>query len=293
MSAGRSDRARGLGRGLAALLGEDAEAPGPAPRGLQAIPVEHVEPGRFQPRRRFDEDEIEALAASVREKGILQPVVVRPHPDRAGVYELIAGERRWRAAQRAGVHEIPAVVRELADSDALEIALIENIQRQDLTPLEEAQGYRRLLDEFGHTQEALAKVVGRSRSHVANMMRLLGLPDEVKSLVEQGALSAGHARALLNARDPAGLARDVVRRGLNVRQTEQLVRREAEDGGRSRGKRAAPAKSTDVLHLERDMTARLGVRVAIEDRDGRGRLIVEYKTLDQLEDVLERLRRST
>src|SRR5713226_7916208 len=215
---------RNLGRGLSALFGEESDDIAAADRQRvgKSVPIGFLRAGRFQPRHRFDDDALRALADSIREKGVLQPLLVRRHPDAANSYEIIAGERRWRAAQLAQLHEVPVVIKELDDRAALEIALVENVQREDLTALEEAEGYRRLMEEFGYTQEALGTAVGKSRSHVANMMRLLALPDPVRALVESGALTAGHARALLNAADPEGLAREIVRRGLNVRQAERL-----------------------------------------------------------------------
>ena len=283
----RSDQ-RGLGRGLAALLGEEGDAaPAPAAaRAAQQIPLHQIHAGRFQPRRHFDDDEIGALADSIRENGVLQPILVRPHPDVAYGFEIVAGERRWRAAQRAKLHEIPVLVRDLSDGDALEVALVENIQREDLSPLEEAEGYQRLLDEFEHTQEALAKVVGKSRSHVANMMRLLGLPDPVKSMIDDGRLTAGHARALLNAPDPVNLAHQVVNRQLNVRQTERLVQAARQ---RPSVRRTRPGKSADVLSLERDLSQRLGLRVAVEDRGGKGEVVIRYASSEQLDGLLRRL----
>ena len=228
------------------------------------------------------------MVESVREKGILQPILVRPHD---GGYEIIAGERRWRAAQRAQLHEVPVIVREFTDREALEVALVENLQRQDLSPLEEAEGYRRLIDEFSHTQEELAKALGKSRSHVANMMRLLGLPDPVKDMVAQGRLTAGHARALLTASDPVGLARAVVDKHLNVRQTEKLAQ---EEGGKATkaakgGRPPAHAKDPDTAALERDLTELLGVRVTIKPLGKGGELTVHYGSLEQLDDVLSRL----
>jgi ParB family transcriptional regulator, chromosome partitioning protein len=204
---------RNLGRGLSALFGEESDDLAAADRQRvgKSVPIGFLRAGKFQPRHRFDDDALRALADSIREKGVLQPLLVRR--DGSNSYEIIAGERRWRAAQLAQLHEVPVIIKELDDRAALEIALVENIQRADLTVLEEAEGYRRLMAEFGHTQEALATSVGKSRSHVANMMRLLGLPEAVKQLLDSGALSAGHARALLNAADPAGLAREIVRRG--------------------------------------------------------------------------------
>jgi ParB family chromosome partitioning protein len=279
-------RRRILGRGLSALFGEESEDYAALDRLRQAktVPVDFVRAGRFQPRRQFDEAALQALAESIREKGVLQPILVRRHPDDASAYEIIAGERRWRAAQLAQLHEIPVVIRELDDREALEIALVENIQRQDLTALEEAEGYRRLMEEFSHTQENLAKSVGKSRSHVANMMRLLSLPDPVKEHVEAGRLTAGHARALLNAENPAGLADEVVRRGLNVRQTE-LVAQAAKPGN----KRVPPPKDPDTAALERDLANLLGLKVTVNFAGRGGALTIHYQTLEQLDDVLRRL----
>jgi ParB family chromosome partitioning protein len=282
-------RRRNLGRGLSALFGDEGEdyAALDRLRQAKAVPVDFVRPGRFQPRRHFDEEGLQALAQSIREKGVLQPLLVRRHPEAANAYEIIAGERRWRAAQLAQLHEIPVVIRELDDREALEIALVENIQRQDLTALEEAEGYRRLMEEFQHTQEQLAKAVGKSRSHVANMMRLLGLPEGVRALVEAGTLSAGHARALLNAGDPEALAREVVRRGLNVRATEKLA--QTGRGAARSGGGAAPAKDADTAALERDLANLLGLKVTVTFAGRGGALTIHYRTLEQLDDVLRRL----
>ncbi|AWK86053.1 ParB/RepB/Spo0J family partition protein [Azospirillum thermophilum] len=286
-------RRSSLGRGLSALFGEATEDYTALDKVRQSkqVPIEFVHPGRYQPRRKFDEEAIQGLVESIRDKGILQPLLVRRDGDDANSYELIAGERRWRAAQIAGLHEVPVVIRDLSDREALEIALIENIQRQDLTPLEEAEGYRRLMEEFDHTQEDLAKAVGKSRSHVANMMRLLALPDPVKSMVQDGALTAGHARALLTASDPASVAREVVKRGLNVRQTEELMRG---DSGKAKKASAGPAadsalRDVDLVNLEEEISARIGLKVAINPQGKRGTITIHYQTLDQLDDVLRRL----
>jgi ParB family chromosome partitioning protein len=287
---GEGGRKRGLGRGLSALFGDESEehAVFDRQRLTRGVPIAQLRPGRFQPRRMFDDDSLRALADSIRDKGVLQPLLVRRHPDDADAYEIIAGERRWRAAQMARLHEVPVVVKELDDRGALEVALVENIQRQDLTPLEEADGFRRLMEEFNHTQEALAQAVGKSRSHVANMMRLLSLPEPVKRLVESGELTVGHARALLNAADPTGLAREIVKRGLNVRQAEAL----AKAGKAPRRSAAAPAKDADTAALERDLTAQLGLKVAVNFSGRGGSLTIHYRTLDQLDDVLRRLQQT-
>jgi ParB family chromosome partitioning protein len=282
---------RNLGRGLSALLGnERIEAVTAAPeqgRAPRAAPIESLHPGAFQPRRRFDETEIEALAESIRANGVLQPILVRRHPGLPNAYEIVAGERRWRAAQKAGLHEVPINLRAIADSEAIELALVENIQRQDLGPLEEAAGYQRLVDDYGNTQEELARRVGKSRSHVANTIRLLALPDAVKRLVEEGALTAGHARALLGAKDPAAIAERVVAQGLNVRQTEALVKAERQP---RRPPPAPPAKDANTAALENDLSARLGLKVSIAHGAKGGTLALHYKSLEQLDEVLARLR---
>jgi|AGTN01.2.fsa_nt_gi ParB-like partition proteins len=291
------EKRRNLGRGLSALLGESGvaaaaavvESAAVAPRGLRTLPVGQMQAGRFQPRRQFEEDAIADLAESVREKGILQPILVRPVA--GGVYEIIAGERRWRAAQRAQLHEVPVIIREFSDKEALEVALVENLQRQDLSPLEEAEGYRRLVEEFSHTQDELAKAVGKSRSHVANMMRLLALPDAIKGMVEDKRLSAGHARALLNAADPVSLARQVVDRGLNVRDTEKLASAEPKAKATSGGRPPSPAapKDADTAALERDLAETLGVKVTLRPLGKGGELTIQYGSLEQLDDILSRL----
>ena len=278
---------RTLGRGLSALLGAESEdyASLDRVRLSKMVPIELVHPGRFQPRHNFDETQLEALADSIRTNGILQPILVRRHPQTPNSFEIVAGERRWRAAQIARLHEVPVIIREIADGEALELALVENVQRQDLSPLEEAEGYRRLIEEFKNTQEDLARRVGKSRSHVANALRLLGLPEPVKALLEQGRLTAGHARALLSGADPAALAEQVVARGLNVRQTERLAQQ----------RRSAPSakttreKDADTLVLERDLSALLGLRVTISIQGRGGALTIHYRTLEQLDDVLKRL----
>jgi ParB family chromosome partitioning protein len=245
--------------------------------------------------------ELDELAESIASKGVLQPLLVRRIPEDPAAFEIVAGERRWRAAQRAGLHEVPVVVREFGDGEALEVALVENLQRQDLSPLEEAEGFRRLMEEFGHTQEALAKVVGKSRSHVANALRLLTLPEPVKALIDTGELTAGHARALVTADDPAALAAEVVARGLTVRATEDLAREDrgqpagtqAPGGRGGRGKTAEAAKDRDpnTIALERDLSAVLGLAVEIRFRGRGGTLILHYQSLDQLDDILLRLNR--
>ena len=292
---GDPDKRTNLGRGLAALFGEDSEdyAALDQVRATKTVPIEQLQPNPFQPRREFEPEALQALSDSIAANGILMPILARRRADRPEMLEIVAGERRWRAAQMARLHEVPVVVREFSDRQALEAAIVENVQREDLSAIEEAEGYRRLMDEFHNTQEALGQTVGKSRSHIANTLRLLGLPDAVKDMVLHGELSAGHARALLGAEAPEALAKKVIGRGLNVRQTEQLVRKSgpvrAETGtGSGRGARK-PAKDPDTLALEHDLTALLGLRVNIEI-DGRGgALTVHYQTLEQLDEVLRRL----
>jgi ParB family transcriptional regulator, chromosome partitioning protein len=282
-----SERAarRQLGRGLAALFGEPDGVASIDPAPQRRVPIELIRPGMFQPRRRFAEAELEALAQSIREKGILQPLLVRPLTGEEAEFELVAGERRWRAAQRLGLHEVPVIVRPIADAEALEIALVENLQRENLSPLEEAEAYSRLMQEFAHSQASLAEAVGKSRSHVANTVRLLSLPAPVRRRVDEGELSAGHARALLAAADPVALAEVVVRRGLNVRATERLVQRRAGTPPPRRRTRDA-----DTVALERELAAVLGLRVTLEAKKRGGTLTLHYTSLDQLDRVLRLLR---
>lgn len=282
------DKSKGLGRGLAALLGEGSGAASNTlarAAGLRRVSIDLLKPNRYQPRRLFDETEIGALAESIRSQGLLQPILVRPDPQAPESYQIVAGERRWRAAQKAALHEVPIIVLHLSDRDALQVALVENLQRKDLNPLEEAEAYRRLIEEFGNTQETVADAVGKSRSHVANMIRLLELPDPVKALIDEGQLAMGHARALLGTPDPAALAREVVAKGLNVRQAEALANRSRRPG-RPHG---PPPKDPDLLDLERQISAKLGLAVSIKVRGSGGQLTVAYKTLEQLDDLLKRL----
>jgi len=295
MEASMADEKRkGLGRGLSALMGEPVPAAAPlVPRASRELPIEQLHPGRFQPRKRFDEAELDALAGSIREVGLVQPIVVRkrgPGED----YEIVAGERRWRAAQRAGLHAVPVVVREINDTQAMEFALVENLQRQDLNALEEAQGYRRMIDEFGHTQEQVAKVVGKSRSHVANTLRLLSLPAGVRLFLEDGRLSAGHARALLGAAAPETLAKTIVDKGLNVRQAERLAQDKPEGKSRTSAPAApAPQKDADTRELEANLSAGLGLAVTVDFAgDAGGEVRIKYATLEQLDEVCRRLSRT-
>jgi len=281
-------RPAGLGRGLSSLLGEikpAAAAPG-AGDGVRTIPIAAIAPHPDQPRRHFDEDALAELAESIVARGVLQPIIVRPQGDG---YQIIAGERRWRAAQRARLHEIPALVREMAESETFELALIENIQRQDLNAIEEAEAYARLIEQFGHTQEALGRIVQKSRSHVANLLRLRDLPPAVRDAVADGSLSMGHARALVTAADPQALAEQVIRQGLSVRETERLAK------GRKSGA-AAPAAApapkpvdADVAALERQLADRLGLAVQITHDAPGGGVLIRYGNLDQLDLICQRL----
>ena len=283
MSDQKPEKRSGLGRGLSALMADVAlEKQGAAPaRGpIMSLPVEKLVANPDQPRRYFDETALAELAASIREKGVIQPLVVRAKGE---LFEIVAGERRWRAAQRAQVHELPVVVREFTDTEVLEIAIIENVQRADLNAVEEAQGYRALIERFGHTQEKLAEVLGKSRSYIANLLRLLNLPDDVQMLVRDGKLSAGHARALITAEDAGALARKVVAEGLSVRQVEALTKRPS---GGEKPKPRPKGKDSDTQALENDLSAALGMKVSIEyDGGGKGRLTVAYKNMDQLDKL--------
>ena len=288
-----AENRRGLGRGISALLDEasaeaviDAEAAATqTPRqGQQTLPIEQIRRNPDQPRRDFGEAEIEELAASIREKGVLQPILVRPAPGVAGEFQIVAGERRWRAAQRAGLRDVPVVVRELDDLETMEIAIIENVQRADLNAIEEAFGYQALIERFGRTQDAVAQTVGKSRSHVANALRLLALPEGVQLELRAGRLTAGHARAIATAPDPAALARQAIDQGMSVRATEAMARR-AHNAGAVRPIKAARRKDADTRALEDDIEATRGLKVEILDRDGAGEVRVHYTTLEQLDEI--------
>jgi len=292
--ADKKSKQRGLGRGLSALMADVNEAAPvteedtkPADR---VVPIEKITPNPDQPRRRFDKSALDDLAASVKEKGIIQPLIVRPKPGKEGEFEIVAGERRWRAAQMAKLHEIPILVREFSDIEVLEVAIIENVQRADLNPVEEAAGYSQLMDKFGHTQEKLSEVLGKSRSYIANAVRLLSLPDEVQSYLSEGKLSSGHARALITAEDPVALAREVIKKNLSVRETEKLTKKSAgnifsEDGKTKTTK--APAKDADTKALEGDLAANLGMKVLLNHKPGqeKGQITISYDTLDELDTL--------
>lgn len=286
-------RPSGLGRGLSALLGEaareqpiaaDGEQRAP---GVQIVAVATIRPHPGQPRRRFNEEALEELAQSIRARGVIQPIVVRPH---GTGFQIVAGERRWRAAQRAQLHEVPVIIRDFSEAETLEVALIENIQREDLNAIEEAEAYSRLIRDYGHTQEALGRLVAKSRSHVANLLRLLDLPAPVRTMVADGALSMGHARALITAADPETLAREVVQRGLSVRDTEGLARKAKSATGRAAAQIEPKAgNDADIAALERQLGDMLGLKVSIQHAGQGGTVTLAYSSLDQLDMVCQRL----
>jgi ParB family chromosome partitioning protein len=294
-----SERQRGLGRGLSALLGEQVteSAPvdgAPAPAGVRMAPIESLKPNPEQPRKIFNNEDLAELSASIRDKGVLQPILVRSQPGEDGVWQIIAGERRWRAAQLARLTDVPVVVREMDDVEVFEVAIIENVQRADLNPLEEADAYRMLMERFGRTQDAVAGVVGKSRSHVANTLRLLQLPEEVLWFVRNDKMSAGHARALITAPNPAALAQQIVDEGLNVRQAEALARRAAEGPKPGKARTSSPTSgegAADVAALEQDLADALGLKVQLADKGGKGEITIRYGTLEQLDDLCRRLMR--
>jgi ParB family transcriptional regulator, chromosome partitioning protein len=281
-----------LGRGLASLIGDMGAETNSAPErpraGQRRVAIEFLHPNPRNPRRHFAAAELDELAASIKERGVIQPIAVRPAPGATGMFEIIAGERRWRAAQRAGIHDVPVVVLEVSDAEALELAIIENVQREDLNALEEANGYQALGDEFKYSQDDIAKVVGKSRSHVTNMLRLLKLPESVQAFVRRGELQAGHARALIGHPNAEALARDIVARGLNVRQVEMLVR---EQPASSRAPRKPVAKDADTAALEKRLTDALGLKVAIDHKGEHGSVHIAYRDLDQLDEIVKRLER--
>jgi ParB family chromosome partitioning protein len=292
-----------LGRGLASLLGDmntESSAAASAPnaqtservRGQRRVPIEFLRANPRNPRREFAPAQLDELANSIKERGIIQPIAVRPVVGAGGDrFEIIAGERRWQAAQRAGLHDVPVVVLDVTDVEALELAIVENVQREDLNPLEEAGGYQALIDEFKYHQEEIAKVVGKSRSHIANMLRLLKLPDFVKAAMRTGQISAGHARALLGHPEPEKLAQQIIARGLNVRQVEALVREEGKGGG-SPDKKSPPKKEADTVAMEKRASDALGLTVTIDYGNNGGAVHIKYRTIDQLDDIVKRLERA-
>jgi len=286
-----SHRSR-LGRGLASLIGDVGTDNEPAQhhaRGQRRVPIEFLKANPRNPRRHFSEAELGELAGSIRERGIIQPIVVRSVRGASDSYEIIAGERRWRAAQRAGLHEVPIIVHEASDAEALELAIIENVQRTDLNPLEEAMGYQALADAYKYTQDDIAKTVGKSRSHVANTLRLLKLPEAVKAYINVGKLTAGHARALIGLPDPEAVAHEIVARELNVRDVEAFAQQHASAAGKAKKKRARAGKDVDTLAAEKRLSDALGLTVTIETRGERGVVQIKYSDLDQLDEVIRRL----
>ncbi len=288
-------RTRGLGRGLSALMADvtsDDASPERPRRADMRIPVEQVHPNPDQPRRSFDDTALAELAASIREKGIIQPLIVRPAPGQDGHYQIVAGERRWRASQIAQLHDVPAIVREYNDTEVLEVAIIENIQRSDLNAIDEATSYRQLMDRFGHTQDQMASALGKSRSHIANLLRLLNLPDDIQVHVVSGALTAGHARALIGHPDASALARQIMKKGLSVREAENLARTTQDDTPKRRTSAGrATTKDADTLQIEAELAATLHMPVSIDhDSKGEGgKLSVKYGNLEQLDDLLRAL----
>ncbi len=287
-----NEKSNRLGRGLAALIGDVAPIDGPRvveSTGLKKLPVDFIIPNRRNPRHDFDPDQLQELASSIREKGVMQPLLVRPSREDPNLFELIAGERRWRAAQIANLHEVPVIIREVDDREALELAIIENVQRADLNAVDEALGYGELMDEFNYTQNDLAQVIGKSRSHVANTLRLLKLPEDVRKLLAEGQLTAGHARTLITASDPSSLARRIVKDGLSVRAAEALSQKRDMQAPRP----APTPKDADTLALERQLSDALGLKVALSRSGGAegeaGKLEIRYTTLEQLDDVCRRL----
>lgn len=280
---------RGLGRGLSALMA-DVNTPTQEVENRTTLPIEQITANPDQPRRKFEPEALAELSESLKSRGILQPLIVRPHPQDKGLYQIVAGERRWRAAQMAQLHDLPVIIREFTDTEVLEVALIENIQRADLNSIEEAQSYRQLMNRFGHTQEKLAEALNKSRSHIANSMRLLGLPDSVQEFVKTGQLSAGHARALITAPNAAQLARKIVDAGLSVRETEALVRKQSQPPEGNKSKAQKQEKDADTRALESDLSASLKMGVAIKHAgvDG-GYLTVKYRDLDQLDQLCQLL----
>ena len=279
-----------LGRGLAALIGDvGTESSAERPRGQRRVPTTSLRPNARNPRRSFSEEELDELTASLRERGMIQPIVARPVRGAPDAFEIIAGERRWRAAQRAGLHEVPVVILEATDEESLQLAIIENVQRSDLNPLEEAEGYRALMEDYSHTQDDIAKMVGKSRSHVANTLRLLKLPPSIRGYIVKGKLDAGHARMLVGQPNAEKLADEIVARGLNVRQVEEIARQESSRSGKPQSRKRSAEKNADTLALEKRLSDALGLVVNIDARGESGVVSIRYRNLDQLDDLAQRL----
>jgi len=298
---------RGLGKGLSALISENSSPAAAGNKsksspaadthaGVYTLAVSKLHAGKYQPRSQFNETALAELAESIRKNGIMQPIIVRASQKHNGKYEIVAGERRWRASQIAGLDEVPVIIRDIPDKQALELALVENIQRQDLSPIEEANGYQRLIEEFEYTQEELASTIGKSRSHVANLLRLLSLPDEIREMLEKNELTMGHARALIGVPNAVQLARDIIRKGLNVRQVEQASRevqgiekRTVSRGGQRGAYTSSANKDPDIIALEETLSENLGLKVSINDRGQSGEIVIAYDSLAQLDEILRRL----
>jgi ParB family chromosome partitioning protein len=279
-----------LGRGLAALIGDvGTESSAERPRGQRRVPTTSLRPNARNPRRNFSEEELDELTTSLRERGMIQPIVARPVRGAPDAFEIIAGERRWRAAQRAGLHEVPVVILEATDEESLQLAIIENVQRSDLNPLEEAEGYRALVEDYDHTQDDIAKMVGKSRSHVANTLRLLKLPPSIRGYIVKGKLDAGHARMLVGQPNAEKLAEEIVARGLNVRQVEEIARQESGRNGKPQSRKRSAEKNADTLALEKRLSDALGLVVSIDARGESGVVSIRYRNLDQLDDLGRRL----
>ncbi|MEM8802520.1 MAG: ParB/RepB/Spo0J family partition protein [Pseudomonadota bacterium] len=297
MAQAKSER-RGLGRGLSALMADvdpkpenTPDAPSGAPKRTETlVDIARISANPDQPRQYFDQKDLDELAESVRQKGIIQPLIVRPDPKSEGSFQIVAGERRWRAAQKVSLHKVPVIIRDLDDTEVLELAIIENIQRSDLNPVDEARGYQQLMNRFGHTQEKMAEALGKSRSHIANMVRLLTLPEQVLEFVQKGALSMGHARALVPAENPMALAQQIMAKKLSVRDVEKLLKA-PRDGANTSSARKTQTKDADTRQIEKDLSAALGMLVSIDHVAGseKGKLVVQYKNLEQLDDVCRRL----
>ncbi len=286
-----SEKSNRLGRGLAALIGDAAPIAAPRvvePNGIKRLPVEFIIANRQNPRTEFDPEQLAELANSIREKGVMQPLLVRPSGDDPDIYELIAGERRWRAAQAAELHEVPVIIREVDDREALELAIIENVQRADLNAIDEAMGYGELMEQYSYTQNDLAQVIGKSRSHVANTLRLLKLPRDVQSMLANGELTAGHARTLITAEDPSRLAQQIREQGLSVRQAEALNQKRQDKPGRTKALR--PIRDANIVALEKELSDVLGMSVTLKGKGESGKLEISYKNLDQLDALCHRLR---
>lgn len=290
-----------LGRGLSALLGDVDTSYNAGEKTsvvqasvekseLQKIPTGWLQSGQFQPRRYFEEGAMKELAASMQERGILEPLIVRPFKNEKNRYEIVAGERRWRAAQLAGLHNVPVLVKNLSDREAMEFGIIENIQREELSPLEEAEGYKRLIEEFGHTQDALSKIVGKSRPYITNMMRLLGLPEGVKDMLLEGKITVGHARAVVVADNPMKLALEIVKKGLNVRQAETLAKKSQENPQIHKKHSSTEQRNADTLALEKEIERVIGLKIKIAPKGKSGTMTIYYTDLDQLDDIIRKLR---